>query len=238
MTNLVTQTRTVASLDSTVKVTQTIRVHPLVPSFSFSLLVALGTALGTLSMGIFLPGALTPAIAQSTPTLAAGSSGEAVSQLQATLKLLGFYSGEVNGTYDQLTVDAVARFQSAAGLAADGVAGPSTWQNLLPDPTSVTAVSQPAPVASTQTPPAPADNSVVPESLTPPVLRLEAEGPAVAQLQRELQTLGYYSGDIDGGFGEETQVAVENFQSDQQLFVDGVVGAATWDALSRALDSL
>lgn len=179
-----------------------------------------------------------PAIAQATyPILAEGSTGESVSQLQATLQLLGFYQAPVNGTYSPDTVEAVAQFQLSAGISADGIAGPTTWQKLLPAPNDITAIATPpAPV----TPPRPVEQAQPPvpnqAPLGPPVLRAEAAGPAVAQLQRELQELGYYDGPIDGGFGEETLAAVEQFQTDQQLFVDGVVGQSTWDALSVELD--
>ncbi len=174
------------------------------------------------------------AIAQATyPLLSIGSTGEAVSQLQATLKLLGFYQDGVDGTYSQSTLEAVAQFQVAAGISADGITGPSTWQKLLPEPESISAIAAPAVQPAPAVEPVAASN---PEPLGPPVLRIEAAGPAVSQLQKELQELGYYDGPIDGGFGEATQAAVEQFQTDQQLFVDGVVGESTWDALSQQLD--
>lgn len=175
-------------------------------------------------------------IAQAAyPTLAAGSTEESVSYLQATLKLLGFYSGGVDGTYSQSTQEAVAQFQTAAGIVADGIVGPSTWAKLLPTPEA----AQPIPVSEVPVAPpaatAATPNSSEPVSSDPPVLRADAVGSAVSQLQSELQTLGYYQGEIDGGYGDQTEAAVRQFQSDQQLVVDGVVGLSTWDALSRAL---
>ncbi|MGB3294406.1 MAG: peptidoglycan-binding domain-containing protein [Phormidesmis sp.] len=168
-------------------------------------------------------------VAQATyPTLSAESTGASVSRLQATLKLLGFYQGAVDGTYGQATQAAVMRFQSAAGITADGVAGPLTWAKLLPPPDEITAISTRAGSVSEAPDPAPSASG-------PPVLRLNAEGSAVAQLQRELQTLGYYDGAVDGVYGEQTQAAVTQFQTDQKLTVDGIVGASTWDALTQAL---
>ena len=193
------------------------------------------------ALSAFSPTIARQAVAQSLPTLSAGDTSDRVSQLQATLTLLGFYTGEISGIYDQNTVDAVIRFQTAAGIAADGVAGPSTWQKLLPTPSDVTNAAAPAPAATpvAVVQPAPSQPPAAePITSGPPVLRLEAEGPAVSQLQRELQTLGYYQGPIDGGFGEQTQGAVEAFQLDKGLFVDGVVGGATWDALTVALEGL
>ncbi len=185
-----------------------------------------------------------PAIAQATyPVLSEGSTGESVSQLQATLQLLGYYQEPVNGTYTPATVEAVTQFQLAAGVSADGIAGPSTWQKLMPVPGDITAIAAPpapviAPVATAarSTEPDQQQSEPDPTPQGPPVLRAEASGPAVSQLQKELQELGYYSGPIDGRFGEETLAAVQQFQTDKQLFVDGVVGQSTWDALSAALD--
>lgn len=220
-------------------------------------------AQASLAQTVLTPTTLTPATLEQTvaqapapptaaaetayPTLIADSTGESVSRLQATLKLLGFYQGAVDGTYTQATQDAVAQFQAAAGITADGITGPSTWRKLLPMPEEITtaapvAIAPARPIATT--PPAPAQPAPQPEPQPaaqpvvpsgPPVLRPNAEGGAVAQLQRELQALNYYSGDIDGGYGEQTQAAVMEFQRDQQLEVDAIVGPSTWDALSRAL---
>jgi len=185
------------------------------------------------------------------PVLAVGSTGETVSQLQATLSLLGFYQGAVDGSYSTSTQAAVIRFQTAAGLAADGIAGPSTWRKLLPPPEDIAVGSSQlaadAQVANAQaanmssaapadtTPAAEADPTQAETLSDPPILRPNFEGSAVAQLQRELTQLGYYSGPVDGRYGEQTQAAVKKFQADQQLDVDAIVGPSTWDALTRAL---
>ncbi|MBD2728512.1 peptidoglycan-binding protein [Nostoc sp. FACHB-892] len=67
------------------------------------------------------------------PILKVGSQGERVAELQAALKLLGFYSGVVDGTYTENTASAVSRFKQAAGLNPDGVVDASTWQRLFPN---------------------------------------------------------------------------------------------------------
>ncbi|MFN6482427.1 MULTISPECIES: peptidoglycan-binding domain-containing protein [unclassified Nostoc] len=67
------------------------------------------------------------------PSLKVGSQGERVSELQAALKLLGFYSGAVDGIYSENTASAVSRFKQAAGLNPDGIVDASTWQRLFPN---------------------------------------------------------------------------------------------------------
>ncbi|HEY9631069.1 MAG TPA: peptidoglycan-binding protein [Coleofasciculaceae cyanobacterium] len=77
-----------------------------------------------------------------------GSQGDSVSDLQALLKLMGFYTGAIDGVYRDSTAGAVAAFQQAAGLQADGIVGSETWAKLLPSSPGVTAVNS-APSAAT-----------------------------------------------------------------------------------------
>jgi hypothetical protein len=57
--------------------------------------------------------------------IAFGSTGDAVRDLQLTLTALG-YPVKPTATFDHATKAALMRFQKAAGLAADGIAGPKT----------------------------------------------------------------------------------------------------------------
>jgi lysozyme len=59
---------------------------------------------------------------------------------------------------------------------------------------------------------------------------------SIKELQTQLKTLGFYTGNIDGSAGPLTLGAVKNFQRTNGLVVDGVVGPATRAALVRALD--
>jgi peptidoglycan hydrolase-like protein with peptidoglycan-binding domain len=59
-------------------------------------------------------------------------------------------------------------------------------------------------------------------------------GDDVSQLQRLLTRAGYDTGGVDGDFGPHTRAAVEKFQREHGLQVDGKVGHATWAALQTA----
>lgn len=185
-------------------------------------------------------------LAQTPVTLSPGSTGTAVKDLQAMLSLMGYYPGTVDGTYTQDTLEAVYRFQVDAGLVADGITGPLTWQRLLPTPDTIADLQKPggtgeSPSGQENRPQEPSIDQPIsnqPESETVassggnlPVLQLEDSGTDVERLQRRLTALGIYTGAIDGVFGLQTEQAVEQFQQQVGLSADGVVGPATWRAL-------
>jgi len=197
------------------------------------------------------------------PVLKSGSKGEAVVELQATLKLLGYYNGSVSGVYDANTMKAVKQFQRAAGIKADGIAGSTTWSRLFPaspnDTTNTPAASVPAggsadsfPTSDVEQPiPAPTAKPSAPslinqptstprstapvsgDDLRLPVLKKGMRGPAVVNLQERLRSLGFYKGKIDGVYGKGTETAVKNAQRSFGIKADGVVGSATWSRLMR-----
>lgn len=204
-----------------------------------------------------------PSVVVNRPILKLGSQGTDVSELQAALKLLGYFSGMVNGFYDESTARAVSRFQQASGLNPDGIAGPATWNRLFPavsraenppaifpkkPPTSSRNSASAFPVPSSlQTPVnnSPQNLSVpaIPNSstaanpqtaaITLPILRQGMRGSAITLLQERLKTQGFFSGSVDGVFGEATHAAVKAAQQHFQLQPDGIVGSATWSALLR-----
>lgn len=68
---------------------------------------------------------------------------------------------------------------------------------------------------------------------TKPTLKRGNKGKWVTELQTILKSKGYDLGSygVDGDFGKCTEAAVRQFQLDNDLVADGVVGAKTWDAL-------
>ena len=64
------------------------------------------------------------------------------------------------------------------------------------------------------------------------VLRFGSHGPMVEFLQNLLEELRFYTGKIDGIFGNMTKNAVIQFQSSYKLDDDGIVENLTWNALN------
>ena len=104
---------------------------------------------------------------------------------------------------------AVEHLQQAAGLAVDGVVGPTTWAVLL----------RQAPVR---------------QHPFPPTLQHDAEGPLVKALQQALNdgrarfAAGALPIHADGAYGPQTVERVKEFQQWGAVLVDGIVGYRTW----------
>jgi hypothetical protein len=60
-----------------------------------------------------------------------GMGGADVMVLQALLVARGYTVTAINGVFDDSTDKACRKFQSAAGVAVDGIAGPNTWTAIL-----------------------------------------------------------------------------------------------------------
>jgi peptidoglycan hydrolase-like protein with peptidoglycan-binding domain len=59
-------------------------------------------------------------------SLRPGDTGPSVLALQQRLRSLGYWLGTPDGSYGDLTVQAVTAFQKVEGLGRDGIAGPGT----------------------------------------------------------------------------------------------------------------
>jgi peptidoglycan hydrolase-like protein with peptidoglycan-binding domain len=128
--------------------------------------------------------------------------------LQRRLRALGQQPGPVDGLYGPLTEAAVRRYQSAAELAVDGIAGPQTMRKLHAE--------WPQPVARGAG------------------YGQRGGSAQVRAVQRRLRTAEQKPGPADGVFGPRTEAAVIRFQSERGLTTDGVVGRRTWRALEQA----
>lgn len=58
-----------------------------------------------------------------------------------------------------------------------------------------------------------------------------SSGDMVQKVQQKLKTWGYYTGSVDGKFGQTTYDAIIRFQRKNGLTADGVVGKSTFAAL-------
>ncbi len=67
------------------------------------------------------------------------------------------------------------------------------------------------------------------------VLRIGSRGPEVMEIQALLKKIGYDPGPIDGIYGQKTKEAVEAFQRDNNLAVDGIIGPQTFDKMEPLL---
>ena len=61
--------------------------------------------------------------------------------------------------------------------------------------------------------------------------KIGSQGEEVKSIQNTLTEQGYFSGTVDGIFGEQTKKAVISFQKDNGLTADGVVGPGTLKAM-------
>jgi peptidoglycan hydrolase-like protein with peptidoglycan-binding domain len=65
------------------------------------------------------------------------------------------------------------------------------------------------------------------------VIKVGNSGDQVTQVQRRLQELGYFKSKATGYYGSLTQDAVKNFQRNNGLVADGIIGPNTEQALNQ-----
>lgn len=151
-----------------------------------------------------------------TSTLRRGMRGREVRELQEQLQSIGIALSNhgADGIYGQETELAIRRFQLQQNITVDGIAGSVTRSRL--------------------------QNAVNDRSKESRTLRYGMSGAAVRELQEQLITVGMNLNryGADGRFGRETEVAVREFQKQEMIRVDGIVGTETWNALEKALNSV
>lgn len=168
--------------------------------------------------------------------LSLGAAGPEVSVIQTSLnRIARSYPAiprvpAVTGVYDEATRESVLAFQRVFGLTADGVVGKATWYQLVRLYVAVTDLAEL--ISQGQ------NYYNVRFSYTGP-LREGDRGGSVRVLQYMLAILAEFDNSltpvrVDGDFGPTTARAVRQFQSNNGLTVDGVVGEVTWEAIYRA----
>ena len=63
------------------------------------------------------------------------------------------------------------------------------------------------------------------------LLQIGSQGESVIELQAVLMLMGYYTGEVDGNYTENTAEAVKKFQQEAGLNPDGMTGEDTWNRL-------
>jgi len=134
-----------------------------------------------------------------------GTSGDDVKEIQQRLYELGYLdsSSQVTGYFGDLTEQAVKKLQELNKIKVDGKVGAETFNLLYSD------------------------------SVTPNYYSYGEESEAVKKYQKRLKDLGYLTTEPDGKYGKDTLAAIRQFQSRNNLVVDGYLGPST----RRALDS-
>ena len=138
----------------------------------------------------------------------AGDEGAPVRDLHRRLAAAGFPAGGDPEVFDTDTVLAVRGFQASRRLIEDGVVARQTWAALVESDYRL------------------GDRMLY---LRSPMTR----GDDVTDLQQRLGSLGFDAGYVDGIFGPDTERAARDFQANQGVTPDGVVGPDTVMALHR-----
>lgn len=161
-----------------------------------------------------------------------GSTGANVALIQRYLNALRVTMNpmppllNVDGRYGPLTRSVVMRFQSATGLAVDGVVGRLTWNAIVLRYNCLFGQpEQPQPPVTPSLP-----------------MRPGSRGPGVQLLQGLLNMMSTIYSSIlplteDGIYGTQTTAAVRTFQHMFCLVNDGVVGPITWNMIMTVAQS-
>lgn len=135
-----------------------------------------------------------------------GDKGEDIKPIQHRLYELGYLATAdlVTGNFGDKTEDAVRQLQQINGIAVDGKVGRQTANLLYSD------------------------------EVKPNMLVYGDKSEVVEEAQKRLKTLGYLTTEPDGSYGQDTAIALKQFQSRNDLVVDGYLGPSTRAALNSS----
>lgn len=128
--------------------------------------------------------------------------------LQQELATAGYYTGEVDGVYGPLTVQAVEELQRESGLPVTGTMDRATSEALQAELLALGGAAAQQSVAST------------------------------AAVQQTLTLVGFWDGPVDGVWSPELTEAVMAFQTELGVPPTGTVDAATISAFEQAIAEL
>lgn len=167
-----------------------------------------------------------------------GSTDDRVIDIQYRLAELGFYDGEISGYYDEYTEEAYMNFQTAAGLYADGIAGPTEIELLMSEDAPSAYVEEET-VAETEAQTEAVDEETHPAEEEQVTFENGDYADGVYEIQAELIELGYFNDDATGYYGDMTESAVLEFQTQNGLEPTGQVDELTYAAIfsSSALEN-
>jgi len=132
-----------------------------------------------------------------------------VEAVQRELALSGFYTGPVDGLQGRRTKTSIVAYQKANGLDMTGEASEELVDHIR--------LTREIVAASGMT-----DEKGVPQSSDP-----------IRRVQTVLAELGYLPGTIDGFLGEQTRVAIRQFERDRGLPITGDVTEALMAELAK-----
>ncbi len=190
---------------------------------------------------------------ESNGPLKKGSTGEKVTKLQTRLQELGYYTGEIDGDFGEMTEKAFKLFQKSVGLYVDGIAGTDADYLYADDAPAyvkeekkaekktetaaeATEATKAAEAAeNTETADDKADLAQTGAIIEPTEAEFKMAvgdySDDIALVQARLIELGYLSGDADGEFGTATEDAVKSFQAANGIDATGIIDQASYDLI-------
>ncbi|MBD2355568.1 peptidoglycan-binding protein [Tolypothrix sp. FACHB-123] len=132
-----------------------------------------------------------------------------IRELQERLREMGYLTANPTGNFGPMTRDALIRFQRDYQLPADGIANIQALEAVRAAGQNPNRYAQP----------------------TRNYLTVGDSGDNVRAVQERLLQLGFFNGNPDGYYGENTRAYVYAFQQYAQLPPTGNVDAQTWEAL-------
>ncbi len=131
----------------------------------------------------------------------------------------------MDSKYDNQLTEAVKAFQKRNGLKADGIVGPATLAKLN---------SSSAKAAEEKKDDDADDDDDKLTLNTKESMKIGDNSDNVKAMQQRLKELKYFSGSCNGYYGTATRDAVKEFQSNNNLSVDGIAGTATLRKLASS----